>query len=115
MSVLEALGFIIVLSFVGYRVAMFIMLDVIFERPRDALHDWLQRGPKRIFILQMITCVVCLSVWVAAGLTFATWIFTDVPLPLWVFLGTSTGIIWIHHKIDPEGNSPTAIEVKEVK
>ncbi len=100
MSVLTALGFIAVLSTVGARVAMLVMSDVIFERPRDTLHDFLQRGPKRLFILQLITCVVCLSVWLAAGLTVATMAVTDVPLPLWVFLGTASGIIYVHHAIE---------------
>jgi hypothetical protein len=113
MSVVEALIFIVVLSLVGYRVAMFIMLDVIFERPRDAVHDFLQRGPKRIWILQMITCVLCLSVWLSAGLVGATLLFTDVPLPVWVWLGTATGIVWIWRTIDPEGENTVTIEVKD--
>jgi hypothetical protein len=95
--------------------------------PRDALTDWLDPdddwkiewlakrnlagkhhldppdghlGALGRSLAYLFRCPWCMSVWVGAGLTYATTFFTSVPLPWLVWAGACavTGLLSLHDK-----------------
>lgn len=86
MDALGSILFAVVLGLVTFRLAMFATFDAIFDVPREWVHKQLlkRNHPK---LLQLVSCHVCLSVWFAAAVTAITLAFTDVPLPVWTWLG----------------------------
>jgi len=56
-----------------YRLVRLAIEDTIFDEPREALHEWCEKGgPIRGWFLDLITCPWCLGVWFSAAVTVAT-------------------------------------------
>lgn len=94
---------LVLLSLVTYRVTRFGLEDSLIERQRE----WLLTriiGKKmtvpewRMKIYHGFKCPYCVSVWVAAGAVALTDWRTSVDLPVWVWLGASSGavIVWAY-------------------
>lgn len=103
-SLIYCLVAILVGSFVTHRVTRFLILDGLLEEPRQTFHSWLARHPGRftIKVQELMICPWCVSIWVSGGWVLLTQIFTSVPLPVWVWLGNSTGCLVFWRILDNE-------------
>jgi hypothetical protein len=77
----ELLTFII-MSLATYRIGRFVLLDDMINGPRDRFFGWLNTpeklSPRRLWILELLSCVYCILVWIAAGVvTFWSLVIHD--------------------------------------
>ena len=85
----------VALGAVTYRVTRFILLDTLFADTRTKLKlALIGKGPStsvfRTKLYDLMSCPYCMSVWVAAGAVALSAPFTDIPLPVWTWLGVCT-------------------------
>lgn len=88
----ELLTFVI-LALVTYRVGRFVLLDSMIDGPRDRFYLWLNNTEKlsrtRLWFLEMLTCVYCITVWIAAAtVTFWSLVVHDE------WIGWSFLLVW---------------------
>ena len=95
----------ILIGAVTFRVALFCVFDKIFDRPRNYVHTALlgHGGDFGKFLFELITCHVCLSVWISGAATALTLPFASVPLPVWVWLGACTTELILWRVVNPLG------------
>lgn len=66
----ELLTFI-VLSLATYRIGRFVLLDEIIDGTRDRFFAWLNNPEsltsRRVWVMRLLTCVYCITVWIAAA------------------------------------------------
>lgn len=92
--------FILILSvFAVYRVAhmvvsedgpfyLFTRLRLVAHRTMDTRAQWVYEG---------ITCVLCVSFWLAGLVTLILWLGGWLPVPGWLFWGgTAGGALFLH-------------------
>lgn len=64
-----SLTVLVLLALAAYRVTRLIVIDAIFDTPRDTAYNWLERkgwtGDKLSYL---ISCTWCAGVWVSAGI-----------------------------------------------
>lgn len=90
---------LVLLSLVTYRVTRFLINDTLINRQRIAVENWLLRR-RWLKIVELISCPWCVSVWIAAGVTFTADLFTSVPMPWLVWPATSTGAMLCWRVLD---------------
>jgi len=96
---------LIIMSAVTYRLVRFIVIDAIFDGPRDKVHGWLfdRKQPWALKVQQGLACNACMSVWMSA---FVVWMAilwdVSVKLPIAQWLACSTGALVFAIIIDPE-------------
>lgn len=52
------------------------------------------------WVAKLVSCGWCLSVWVGAGVTGLTALWTDLPLPLLAWAVAASGAAWLMHLED---------------
>ena len=94
----------VLMSAASYRIARFIQLDTMINRPRDLFHGWIANHPNRvtIWLQDMLTCPWCLTVWTSAAVTAAVAIFHPIPLDVLYWLGTCTGALVFWRVLDAD-------------
>jgi hypothetical protein len=71
-----------------FRATWFVTRDTF--PPVQALRDWLDnRFGDDSAVAYLFSCLWCVSVWLGAGITAATTLFTSVPLPVLVWATAS--------------------------
>ena len=95
---------LVIMSAVTYRLVRFIVIDSIFDGPRNRVHGWLlgRRKPWSLKLHEGLSCNACMSVWCSA---FVIWMATlfdvSVRLPVAQWLACSTGALVFAIIIDP--------------
>lgn len=84
----------IVLGLVTYRIGRFILLDSMIDGTRDRVYTWLNSVDKpsnfKLWVLDLMTCVYCLTIWIAAGaVTYWSLLIRDE------WLGWSWPVVWL--------------------
>lgn len=63
----------VILALATYRVGRLVILDEIFDVPRDRFFEWLMKpetlSTRRVWFNSLLTCPYCLTMWIAAGVT----------------------------------------------
>lgn len=88
----ELLTFV-VLSLATYRIGRFILLDSLIDGLRDWFFDRLNRPEKltpfRLWLMNLLTCVYCITIWIAAAVVaFWSLVIRDE------WIGWSFLIVW---------------------
>lgn len=62
-------AWVAVAGIAAYRITRLLVIDTLFEEPRDALQRWLGRGDGffRQKLLELTLCPYCVGVWVSAA------------------------------------------------
>lgn len=100
-----ALIWAVLLGLVTYRVGRFIVLDDLIVGIRDRVETVLERNAHVLVwrkLHQLIGCAFCVTIWVSAGATLVTDAITEVPMPVWVWLGAATVAVVVWNQLDSE-------------
>lgn len=95
---------LILFSAVTYRLVRFVVIDTMFDGPRDKVHGWLlkKKKPWALMLHELFSCTSCMSVWFSAATVAAADIYgVSVPLPVFAWLACSTGALVFAIIIDP--------------
>lgn len=93
---------LIAMSFATYRVTRFLIADTLIDRPRLWFHQTItQRGGGfGRWLFKLVTCVYCLSIWVAAAVTALVDLWGSVPQPVLVWLAVAAGALAVWKYIE---------------
>lgn len=74
---------LLVLSLATARITRLVVEDTIFDKPRNALQAKLLVSKKgsAAWLLKLIGCPYCVSVWVALAATVTTFALADISIP----------------------------------
>lgn len=86
---------VIVLAFATYRITRLIIADKITEPLRLKMLNWMF-GRGWTFLPNLLMCSFCVSVWVAAAVTWAADIYHSVPMPFLTGAAIAGGssVVW---------------------
>jgi hypothetical protein len=96
----------IVLGLVVYRVTRFVILDELIDTPRDAVMNWLMTRRRRWgpYMVKLIGCPWCASVWISAGAVALTMLLTnhEIIMPVWLWLAVAAVAVLVYQVTDAE-------------
>jgi hypothetical protein len=97
----------VVFSAVTYTLVRFVVIDAIFDRPRDAVHGWLlgRRNTLALLIHELLSCAGCVAFWgslfTVLVADFNPWWPQSIPMPAVLVLACRTGALVFAVIIDP--------------
>lgn len=84
---IPAAVWLLILALAVTRLAGFVALDSIFDRPRLAVAEAASARRSTAWVEILITCMWCVGVWTAAAVTVAAAAWSGVPLFDWAIIG----------------------------
>lgn len=97
----------VIISAVAYTLARFIVIDTVFDTPRDAVHGWLIRRKRAwaLWLHELLSCTGCMCWWMSLFAVIALdhnpWSEMSIPFPVAMVFACRTGALVFAIIIDP--------------
>ena len=91
----------VVMVFASYRITRFLISDTLIDEPRGWVLTkiWGDGGLRRK-LHELLTCPICLSVWISAGVVAVTNHWVSIPVPWITWLGVCGGVLLLWRWIE---------------
>jgi hypothetical protein len=94
---MEPVFVFVLLSLSVFRLTRLVVFDTFppVEWVRDRLAGEARKAWSPYWLSELLSCPWCASGWISLALTFGTWLFTPVPVPLLMWLASWAVGAWI--------------------
>jgi hypothetical protein len=98
----------VIISAVTYTLVRFVVVDTIFDTPREKVHDWLldRKNVVALYAQHGLSCSGCMAFWFSLFTVLAAdhnpWGQMSIPMPVLMVFACRTGALTFAVIIDPE-------------